>query len=88
MIFTSGGSEAINLALKGVVWALRGKGNHIITTAIEHPAMIRTCKFLEGLGFEVTYLPVDQLGRVDPDSINRAITPQPSSSASCMRTTR
>jgi cysteine desulfurase len=74
VIFTSGGSEAINLALKGVFFTLKGKGNHIITTAIEHPATITTCKFLEGLGAEVTYLPVDQHGRVDPDSISRAIT--------------
>lgn len=74
VIFTSGGSEAINLALKGVFFALKGKGNHIITTAIEHPATITTCKFLEGLGAEVTYLPVDHYGRVDPDCLSRAIT--------------
>ena len=76
VIFTSGGSEANNLALKGVFFALRDKGNHIVTSAIEHPATITTCKFLERLGAKVTYLPVDHHGRVDPDDLRRAITPK------------
>jgi cysteine desulfurase len=76
VIFTSGGSEANNLALKGVFFALRDKGNHIVTSAIEHPATITTCKFLERLGAEVTYLPVDQHGLVDPDDLRRALTPK------------
>jgi cysteine desulfurase len=76
MIFTSGGSEANNLALKGVFFALKDKGNHIITSAIEHPATITTCKFLERIGAKVTYLPVDHHGRVDPDDLRHAITPK------------
>ena len=67
IVFTSGGSEANNLALKGVFFALRDKGDHIITTRIEHPAIIEPCRFLEGLGARVTYLPVDGTGRVDPN---------------------
>jgi cysteine desulfurase len=76
VIFTSGGSEANNLALKGVFFALRDKGNHIVTSAIEHPATITTCKFLERLGAKVTYLPVDQHGLVDPDDLRRSLTPK------------
>jgi cysteine desulfurase len=76
IVFTSGGSEANNLALKGVFFALRDKGNHIITTRIEHPAIIEPCRFLERLGARVTYLPVDGTGRVDPDGLRRAITPR------------
>ena len=76
IVFTSGGSEANNLALKGVFFALREKGNHIITTRIEHPAIIEPCRFLERLGARVTYLPVDSTGRVDPDDLRRAITPR------------
>jgi len=74
VVFTSGGSEANNLALKGVFFALKDKGNHIVTSAIEHPATITTCKFLERLGAKVTYLPVDHHGRIDPDDLRRAIT--------------
>jgi cysteine desulfurase len=76
IVFTSGGSEANNLALKGVAWALRGKGSHIITSSVEHPAILGPCRFLERQGFNVTMLPVDGYGRVDPDDVNRAITPQ------------
>jgi cysteine desulfurase len=76
IVFTSGGSEANNLALKGVFFALREKGNHIITTQIEHPAIIEPCRFLERLGARVTYLPVDGTGRVDPDDLRRTITPR------------
>src|SRR5262249_49355150 len=71
---TSGGSEANNLALKGVAWALRAKGNHIVTSAVEHPAILRPCRFLESQGFEVSVVPVDRFGRVDPDDVARAIT--------------
>jgi cysteine desulfurase len=74
IIFTSGGSEANNLALKGVAWALKHKGNHIITSAVEHPAIVGPCRFLEQQGFAVTIVPVDRVGRVDPDDIARAIT--------------
>jgi cysteine desulfurase len=74
LVFTSGGSEANNLALKGVFFALRDKGDHIITTRIEHPAIIEPCRFLERLGARVTYLPVDGTGRVNPNDLCQAIT--------------
>ncbi len=76
IVFTSGGSEANNLALKGVTWALEPKGDHIITSAIEHPAIAGPCQFLEQQGFKVSVVPVDRFGRVDPDDVARAITPQ------------
>jgi cysteine desulfurase len=76
IVFTSGGSEANNLALKGVFLAHRGKGDHIITTRVEHPAVIEPCRFLERLGARVTYLPVDGTGRIDPDDLRKAITPR------------
>ena len=74
IVFTSGGSESNNHAIKGVFFALREKGNHLITTQIEHPAVINPCRFLEKLGAEVTYVPVDQYGSVDPRNIQEAIT--------------
>jgi cysteine desulfurase len=76
IIFTSGGSEANNLALKGVFFALRDKGDHIVTTRIEHPAIVEPCRFLERLGARVSYLPVDDVGRIDPDDLRAAITPR------------
>jgi cysteine desulfurase len=76
IVFTSGGSEANNLALKGVYFARRNSGDHVITTRIEHPAIVEPCRFLERLGARVTYLPVDRYGRVDPDDLSRAITPR------------
>jgi cysteine desulfurase len=77
IIFTSGGSEANNLALKSVAWALKVKGEHIITSAVEHPAIIGPCRFLEQqLGFAVSVVPVDHFGRIDPDDVRRAITPR------------
>ena len=76
IVFTSGGSESNNCAIKGVFFALREKGNHIITTPIEHPAVISPCRFLEKLGAEVTYVPVDRYGRVDPQEVRKAITPK------------
>jgi cysteine desulfurase len=76
IVFTSGGSEANNLALKGVYFAQRDKGEHIITTRIEHPAILEPCRFLERLGARVTYLPVDRFGRVDPDDVRRTISPR------------
>ena len=74
IVFTSGGSESNNHAIKGVFYAKREKGNHIITTQIEHPAVINPCHFLEKIGAEVTYVGVDRYGRVDPEDIEKAIT--------------
>jgi cysteine desulfurase len=74
IIFTSGGTEANNHAIKGAFFALRERGNHIITTQIEHPAVLEPCRFLERLGAQVTYLPVDGVGLVNPDDVRKAIT--------------
>jgi cysteine desulfurase len=73
IVFTCGGSEANNLALKGMFFARRGRPSHIITSQIEHPAVLEPCRFLEKLGASVTYLGVDSQGLVDPDKVLRAI---------------
>jgi len=74
LVFTSGGTEADNTAIIGVAYANEGKGNHIITTLIDHPAVIAACRFLEKRGFTVTYLPVDEYGLVALDNVKKAIT--------------
>lgn len=76
ILFTSGATESDNMALKGIAWANRDRGHHIITTPTEHKAVLDTCHALEQQGFEVTYVPVDATGLVDPDAIRKAITPQ------------
>jgi len=76
IVFTSGGSESNNHAIKGAFFALKEKGNHIITTQIEHPAVINPCRFLEKFGAEATYVGVDQSGMVNPEDIEKAIKPK------------
>jgi len=74
IVFTSGGTESDNLAVKGVAYANRDKGNHIITTSVEHLAVLEPCRFLQTQGFDVTCLPVDKYGMVDPQRVEKAIT--------------
>jgi cysteine desulfurase len=76
IIFTSGGSESNNHALKGVFFANRHRGDHVITTAVEHPAILQPLRFLETLGAKVTLVPVDRNGRVDPEDVRKALTPR------------
>jgi len=73
IVFTSGGTESNNTAIKGIAYAGCEKGNHIITSKIEHRAVLEPCRFLERQGFKVTYLPVDKYGTVDPDEVKKAI---------------
>ncbi|MDF2892575.1 MAG: cysteine desulfurase NifS [Clostridia bacterium] len=74
IIFTSGGSESNNTVIKGVAFTYKNKGNHIITSQTEHPAIINPCKYLEKLGYEVSYLPVDEYGIVNPSDVEKLIT--------------
>jgi cysteine desulfurase len=76
VIFTSGGTESNNHAIRGTAGYLRAKGNHIVTSAIEHPAVLEVCRYLEGNGFETTYLPVNAEGIVDPGDVEKAIRPE------------
>ena len=75
VVFTSGGSESNNFALKGVFFASKRVRRHIVTTQVEHPAIVSPLRFLESLGAEITWLRVDRTGRIDPDHLRRAITP-------------
>src|SRR5690349_16343723 len=73
IVFTSGGSESINWAIKGTAFANRDRGRHIVTTNSEHSAVLKTCKYLETMGWTVTYVGVDAHGRVNPEHIGNAI---------------
>ncbi|MEW5802289.1 MAG: cysteine desulfurase family protein [bacterium] len=74
IVFTSGGSESNNHAIKGTFFALQSRGNHIITSQVEHPSIRQPCRFLETLGAKVTFVPVDGYGMVDPDDVRKCIT--------------
>ncbi|MCD4767377.1 MAG: cysteine desulfurase NifS [Methanosarcinales archaeon] len=74
IIFTSGGTESDNLALKGIAYLKKNKGKHIITSVIEHPAILNTCKYLDDIGYRITYVPVDDQGLVDPADVEDAVT--------------
>jgi len=76
IIFTSGGTESNNHAITGIACAFRAKGNHIITSRIEHPAVLEVCRFLEGFGFETTYIPVDEQGLVSESDVEKSIRPE------------
>lgn len=76
IIFTSGGSESNNYALKGIAYAYENRGNHIITSTIEHPAVVEVCKYLERKGFRISYIPVDEHGVIDLDKLQKEITKQ------------
>jgi cysteine desulfurase len=76
IIFTGCGTESDNMAIKGVAYTWREKGNHIITTQVEHHAVLHTCQFMEKMGYEVTYLPVDNYGLIDLELLRRSIRPQ------------
>lgn len=73
IVFTGGGSEADNLAIKGAAWAASAKGRHIVTSGVEHKAVLHACAIMERSGFDVTYLPVDRYARVDPAEVEAAI---------------
>jgi cysteine desulfurase len=74
--FVGCGSESDNLAIKGIAFASQKKGNHLITSSVEHHAVLHTCQYLDRFGFKTTYLPVDEYGRVNPDDVERAMTDQ------------
>ncbi len=76
IVFTSGGTESDNAALLGAALALKNAGTHVITSAIEHHAVLHACELLETLGFQVTYAPVDRMGRIDPEAVAELVTPE------------
>ena len=76
VVFTSGGTESVNLAIKGIAYAQKGEGAHVVTSSTEHSAVLNCCRHLEQEGYDVTYLPVDGQGLVNPDSIKDALKPE------------
>ena len=76
IVFTSGGTESNNYAIKGIAFSLKHLGNHIITSSVEHPAVLEVCKYLENFDFRVTYLPVNEFGMVNVEDVKNAITPE------------
>lgn len=74
IIFTSGGTESNNFAIKGIAFAHKNRGNHIITSSVEHPAVSNVCKFLVSQGFDITYLPVNKFGQINPEDVEKVIT--------------
>jgi cysteine desulfurase len=74
IVFTSGGTESDNFAIKGIAYANENKGNHIITSSVEHHAVLEPCRFLENRGFRISYLPVDQYGMVNPEDVKKTIS--------------
>ncbi|HEY5191554.1 MAG TPA: aminotransferase class V-fold PLP-dependent enzyme, partial [Candidatus Deferrimicrobium sp.] len=74
VVFTSSGTESDNLAVKGVAYRPGNSGKHIVTSQVEHPAIMNTCRFLEAQGFRVTYVPVNRQGIVEPDAVRSALT--------------
>ncbi|MEO5918481.1 MAG: aminotransferase class V-fold PLP-dependent enzyme, partial [Candidatus Limnocylindrales bacterium] len=74
IVLTSGGTEALNLAIKGAAWAGKARGHRIVTTAVEHHAVLHPLRQLEKFGFETVELPVDRYGRLDPDTLSAALT--------------
>jgi len=76
IIFTSGGTESDNYAIKGIAYGRQGRQKHIVTSSIEHSAILSSCQYLEQEGYEITYLPVDEHGMVNPDEVERAIRPE------------
>ena len=76
IIFTSGGTESNNMTLKGVAFTNKDRGNHIITTKVEHKCVLKSCEWLEKQGFKITYLDVDSEGFINPQELEKAITPK------------
>ena len=74
IVFTAGGTESDNIAIKGVAYANRSRGDHIVTSTIEHPAVLETCRSLEKQGFKVSYIPVDKNGVVELETLRGAVT--------------
>ncbi len=74
IVFTSGGTESNNTAIKGTAFALKGQGNHIVASGVEHHSVIEACNFLKKIGFKITFLPVDEYGVVDPKDVERLVT--------------